>query len=108
MKILIPRGENLSSLRMGSDPESRGLPTHVIDGGIVKHYVGIGWVEERPATEGDYYSIPEVVEVKWGEICTHVCSCGEEFQFILEPSGEWSQDLCNDCCYRLLRNLWAE
>lgn len=40
----------------------KGETTHprVIHDGIVKNWVGFGWVEERGATEEDYNKYPEV------------------------------------------------
>ena len=32
----------------------------VIDDGVVKEWVGIGWIELRKANPGDYKKIPEV------------------------------------------------
>lgn len=42
--------------------DGRGETTHgiVIDDGIVKEYVGIGWIELRTATKDDYKKYPEV------------------------------------------------
>lgn len=34
----------------------------VIHNGMVKQYVGIGWIEVAPATPKDYETIPQVVE----------------------------------------------
>jgi hypothetical protein len=33
----------------------------VIDNGFVKEWVGIGWIEIRKATPGDFRKIPEVI-----------------------------------------------
>lgn len=34
--------------------------SRVIHDGVVKNWVGIGWVEERKATPSDYFRYPEV------------------------------------------------
>ncbi len=42
--------------------DGRGEKTHstVIDEGIVKDYVGIGWIDIRKATSDDYKKYPTV------------------------------------------------
>ena len=50
----------LSTLRMG---DGEGKPDIVIDNGICKEYVGIGWVKIGEAEESDYDKYPEVVRV---------------------------------------------
>lgn len=37
--------------------------THIIQDGMVKEWVGIGWVELREATPADYESIGELEEM---------------------------------------------
>ena len=37
--------------------------SQVIDNGVVKEWVGIGWIELRAATEEDYKTIPEGEEL---------------------------------------------
>ena len=36
------------------------LPNRVIDHGCIRHYVGIGWVNEGEATKEDYKKYPTV------------------------------------------------
>lgn len=52
----------LSTLMMGSDHEERGIPGTVIDQGIVKKYVGVGWINLRTALQADYDAYPVVVD----------------------------------------------
>ncbi len=55
----IPASE-LSNLRMATGNEKKY--THVIHDGVLKHWVGYGWVSEGPATPEDYTLYPEVIE----------------------------------------------
>lgn len=50
----------LSTLHMGN---GEGKPNIVIDNGVCKEYVGIGWVNLDKAVESDYDKYPEVVRV---------------------------------------------
>lgn len=45
---------------MMADPTTKNLDD-VILGNVVKHFVGIGWVNQRVVTEKDLLSIPRVV-----------------------------------------------
>lgn len=54
----VSRG-TLNTTAMG---DGEGKPTRVIDAGKVKLYVGIGWIDERDATQADADSFPVVVE----------------------------------------------
>ncbi len=47
----------LSTWSMG---DGRGKAMDVIVDGNVKHYVGIGWIHLREATEEDYHQFPIV------------------------------------------------
>lgn len=49
----------LSTLMMGSGGKDK--PNLVIQDGIIKRYVGIGWIDEGNATKEDYKKIPKVV-----------------------------------------------
>lgn len=42
----------------------RDLPHKVIDNGIIKQWVGIGWVEEGKADAVDYSLYPKVIRSK--------------------------------------------
>lgn len=55
---------DLSTIRMSVNP-----PQEVVNSGYrvihekqVKHWVGIGWVTERPANQEDYNNFPEVID----------------------------------------------
>lgn len=50
----------LSNSAMIAGNELEEEATKVIDRGIVKQWVGIGWVNERVATDEDYKELPEV------------------------------------------------
>ena len=52
----------LSKLKMVAGGEKRYR--FVIDEGIVKDWVGIGWVDIGPATKKDYKKFPVVVREK--------------------------------------------
>jgi len=56
MKI-VSRAE-LSNMRMVSGNEKKYAT--VIDGGVVKDWVGIGWIDVRKATAKDKLSFPTV------------------------------------------------
>lgn len=49
----------LHPLYMGT---GEGKPTTVIDKGVLTHYVGIGWISGKEATQEDYIKYPEVVQ----------------------------------------------
>ncbi len=49
---------SLSTLLMGN---GEGEPLDVIANQILMHYVGIGWISLRAATEEDYRRFPTVV-----------------------------------------------
>lgn len=49
----------LSTRRMGCGGE--GKPERVILDGRIMFYVGIGWVDERPATQEDAEAFPVVI-----------------------------------------------
>jgi len=51
----IKRSE-VSNLRMVAGNEKKH--THVIEDGMLKQWVGIGWVELRPATDEDRNTYP--------------------------------------------------
>ena len=53
------RATELSKFRMVAGNEK--IYSLVIDEGIVKNWVGIGWVDVGPATEEDYKKYPTVV-----------------------------------------------
>ncbi len=52
----------LSNDKMGC--AEHGQPTIVIRVGMLRKYVGIGWINLREACEADYESYPEVDESK--------------------------------------------
>lgn len=51
--------DQCSKVRMVAGGEERH--PIVIDDGVVKEWVAIGWVDNGPATEEDYERYPEVV-----------------------------------------------
>ena len=51
------KANRLNPVSMSVDEK---LPQLVIDDGILKRYVGIGWVDERMATPDDYKKYPTV------------------------------------------------
>jgi hypothetical protein len=53
------RAEECSSFKMVSGNEKR--LTRVIDDGVVKNWVGIGWVSEGSASEADRGELPHVI-----------------------------------------------
>lgn len=52
------RVEKLSNMAMVSGREK--TITHIIDNDIVKHWIGIGWIETGNASEEDYRRYPRV------------------------------------------------
>lgn len=52
--------KDLTSIKMVASGEKR--ITKVIRGGMVKEWVGIGWIDLRPATSRDRQRYPEVKE----------------------------------------------
>ena len=57
------KAEDVSKIRMSVCPpkEVGDADNCVIHCGTVKQWVGIGWVNVRPATKEDYEKIPTVV-----------------------------------------------
>ena len=53
------KAEELSSSKMTTGSEKKH--TKVIDDGMLKSWVGIGWVAEKEATESDKLRYPTVV-----------------------------------------------
>ena len=55
--------KDLNSIKMLTNPPQSVIRSgyRVIFRGMVRRYVGIGWVEEGKATENDYNQIPEVL-----------------------------------------------
>jgi hypothetical protein len=56
------KATELSKLRMVTGNEK--IYDAVIDEGVLKEWVGIGWVEHGPATEKDYEKYPVVTREK--------------------------------------------
>lgn len=54
----------LSKVKMSVNPPQCVVDAdfRVIHDGKIKRYVGIGWVEEAPATPKDYEIIPKVID----------------------------------------------
>lgn len=58
MRTTVPRAE-LSNLRMAAGNENK-YPVVIVDG-VLKEWVGIGWIDIDTATEQDYDRVPEAV-----------------------------------------------
>lgn len=54
-----PSSAQLSNLRMVASGELKGI-TKVIDGGVVKEWVGIGWITLEPPTDEERKTLPVV------------------------------------------------
>lgn len=57
---LTVRRSDLSTIKMVAGLED--VYTRVIDDGVLKEWVGIGWVNVGPATDADRAKYPTVVE----------------------------------------------
>lgn len=55
---------DLTNLVMG---DGAGKPCRVIDNGVIRLYVGIGWIDERDAKPGDEDRYPVVAEGNYSE-----------------------------------------
>jgi len=53
------QAKNLSTLAMTTGGESKY--SKVVDGGVLKEWVGIGWIPLRTATKADKAQYPKVV-----------------------------------------------
>ena len=55
---------DVGTIKMSTNPpkEIVNAGYRIIHDGMVKHWVGIGWVEERPAEREDYENIPQIVD----------------------------------------------
>lgn len=56
--------KDLNRIKMSVNPPKCVVESDycVIHNGMVKQYVGIGWIEVAPATPKDYETIPQIVE----------------------------------------------
>lgn len=56
--------KDLNRVKMAVNPPKCVVESdyYVIHDGMVKQYIGIGWIEVAPATPKDYETIPQVIE----------------------------------------------
>lgn len=55
---------DVGTIKMSTNPPKEVVNAgfRIIHDNVVKHWVGIGWVEERPAEREDFLNIPQLID----------------------------------------------